>query len=86
MRYSVIAVWLLSCGQVVAQTPPSAEAIRKSMQLDAGLRVELVACEPRITSPVHMAFDADGRLWVVEMRLSERSRAWATAVGTHPRA
>src|SRR5262245_51472460 len=33
-----------------------------------GLRVELVACEPQIESPVHMAFDEDGRLWVVEMR------------------
>jgi putative membrane-bound dehydrogenase-like protein len=30
--------------------------------------VELVAAEPDIQSPVAMAFDEDGRLWVVEMR------------------
>src|SRR5205823_13900101 len=33
-----------------------------------GLRIELVASEPQIQSPVAMAFDEDGRLWVVEMR------------------
>jgi putative membrane-bound dehydrogenase-like protein len=37
-------------------------------RLAPGLRIELVACEPQIESPVAMAFDADGRLWVVEMR------------------
>jgi putative membrane-bound dehydrogenase-like protein len=31
------------------------------------LRIELVACEPQIESPVAMQFDEDGRLWVVEM-------------------
>src|SRR5262249_54238951 len=33
-----------------------------------GRRIELVACEPQVESPVAMAFDEDGRLWVVEMR------------------
>jgi putative membrane-bound dehydrogenase-like protein len=37
-------------------------------RLAPGLRVELVACEPQIESPVAMAFDEDGKLWVVEMR------------------
>ncbi len=37
-------------------------------RLDPGLRIELVAAEPLIESPVAMAFDEDGRLWVVEMR------------------
>jgi putative membrane-bound dehydrogenase-like protein len=32
------------------------------------LRIELVAAEPEIESPVAMAFDEDGKLWVVEMR------------------
>ncbi len=36
--------------------------------LSGGLRMELVAAEPEIESPVAMAFDEDGRLWVVEMR------------------
>ncbi len=33
-----------------------------------GLRVELVACEPLVESPVAVDFGADGRLWVCEMR------------------
>jgi putative membrane-bound dehydrogenase-like protein len=43
------------------------EAI-KHFKLPPGLRIELVACEPQIESPVAMAFDEDGKLWVVEMR------------------
>ncbi len=44
-----------------------AEAL-KHIRIAPGLRMELVACEPQIESPVAMAFDEDGRLWVVEMR------------------
>ncbi len=33
-----------------------------------GFKAELVAAEPEIEAPVAMAFGADGRLWVVEMR------------------
>jgi putative membrane-bound dehydrogenase-like protein len=36
--------------------------------LAPGLRIELVAAEPEIESPVAMAFDEDSKLWVVEMR------------------
>lgn len=32
------------------------------------LRVELIASEPIVQDPVAMAFDEDGRIWVVEMR------------------
>src|SRR5262249_39733057 len=46
-------------------TPKQALA---EFRLAPGLRIELVACEPQIESPVAMAFDEDGRLWVVEMR------------------
>jgi putative membrane-bound dehydrogenase-like protein len=45
--------------------PP--EQARAAFRAAPGLRVELVACEPQIESPVAMAFDEDGRLWVVEM-------------------
>jgi putative membrane-bound dehydrogenase-like protein len=38
-----------------------------SFRLTPGLRIELVAAEPDVQSPVAMAFDEDGRLWVVEM-------------------
>ena len=42
--------------------------IAAGLKVDPGLKVELVAAEPEITSPVAMAFDEDGKLWVVEMR------------------
>src|SRR5262245_58329038 len=42
------------------------EAVRE-FRLDAGLKMELVASEPQIQSPVAMAFDESGRLYVVEM-------------------
>jgi len=44
-----------------------AEAL-KQFHVAPGLRIELVAAEPEIESPVAMAFDEDGKLWVVEMR------------------
>jgi putative membrane-bound dehydrogenase-like protein len=43
-----------------------AEAL-KTFRLIDGFRIELVAAEPLVTSPVDMAFDEDGRIWVVEM-------------------
>jgi putative membrane-bound dehydrogenase-like protein len=48
-----------------ALSPAKAQA---AFRVAPGLRVELVAAEPQIESPVAMAFDEDGRLWVVEMR------------------
>jgi len=48
--------------------PLSPAEARKSFRLPDGLRIELVAAEPQIESPVAMAFDPRGRLWVVEMR------------------
>jgi putative membrane-bound dehydrogenase-like protein len=47
---------------------PTHEEILKTLRVDPGLRVELVAAEPEVESPVALAFDEDGRLWVVEMR------------------
>lgn len=40
----------------------------KTFKLPAGLRVEVVAAEPMVEHPVAMTFDADGRIWVAEMR------------------
>jgi putative membrane-bound dehydrogenase-like protein len=62
---------------LVAEPPPkpaelhpplTPEQAQREFRLDPGLRIELVAAEPQIESPVAMAFDEDGRLWVVEMR------------------
>ena len=52
--------------------PPSpaltpAEAL-KSFQVAPGFRIECVAAEPLVVNPVMFEFDADGRIWVVEMR------------------
>lgn len=40
----------------------------ESFELRPGFRLEQVAAEPLLADPVAMAFDADGRLYVVEMR------------------
>ena len=47
------------------QTPE--EAV-KTFRVPEGFRVELVAAEPQVVSPVAMAFDEEGRLYVAEMR------------------
>ena len=44
------------------------EQALESFQVAPGFRVELVAAEPLVGDPVAMAFDPEGRLWVVEMR------------------
>src|SRR5204862_7517370 len=46
--------------------PP--EQALKSFKLQAGFRMDLVASEPLVHNPVQIAFDPDGRLWVLEMR------------------
>ena len=43
------------------------EALR-SFTVKPGLRLELVAAEPLVQSPVAVDFGADGKLWVCEMR------------------
>ncbi len=45
--------------------PPDAAV--KSIRIKPGFHVELVAAEPDVYSPVAMAFDERGRLFVVEM-------------------
>jgi putative membrane-bound dehydrogenase-like protein len=47
--------------------PLSPAASIATMQLQDGFRIELVASEPDITSPVAMDIDEHGRLFVVEM-------------------
>ena len=48
--------------------PLSAREEQATFKPLKGFKVELVACEPDVVDPVAMAFDADGRLYVVEMR------------------
>src|ERR1051326_5431267 len=50
----------------VPPTPPDkAEA---TFEVQHGFRMELIAAEPLVASPVDMAYDEDGRAYVVEMR------------------
>lgn len=44
------------------------EEALKTFRLPPGFRIEVVASEPLINDPVALDFDADGHLWVVEMR------------------
>ena len=56
---------LLSCD---GGTPPyPAEEALQTFQLPEGYHIELVASEPLIGDPVAMAFDPQGRLFVLEM-------------------
>jgi putative membrane-bound dehydrogenase-like protein len=50
------------------RSPLSPQEALKHFRITPGLRLELVAAEPLIESPVAMAFDEADRLWVVEMR------------------
>jgi putative membrane-bound dehydrogenase-like protein len=43
-------------------------AALKSFRIHAGFHLEPVAVEPAVTDPVSVCYDADGRLYVVEMR------------------
>jgi putative membrane-bound dehydrogenase-like protein len=45
----------------------SPEESLKSIQVKPGFKVELVASEPRVQSPIAFAWGPDGKLWVVEM-------------------
>lgn len=47
-------------------TPP--EKAEATFEVQHGFRMELIAAEPLVASPVDMAFDEDGRAYVVEMR------------------
>jgi putative membrane-bound dehydrogenase-like protein len=48
--------------------PLEPAAALKSFEIHAGFRLEPVAAEPLVTNPVSACYDADGRLYVAEMR------------------
>src|SRR5262245_56901585 len=47
--------------------PLHPEEALKTFSVPPGYHVELVAAEPLVDSPILIDFDADGRMWVVEM-------------------
>src|ERR1041385_1398697 len=48
--------------------PVAARDALNTFQLRKGFRLELVAAEPLVIDPIALAFDEDGRLFVVEMK------------------
>src|SRR5262245_20870275 len=60
------AVALLAANAAAAPLTPEQELATFQLA-DPDLRVELVAAEPDVISPVAIAFDARGRMFVAEM-------------------
>src|SRR5947208_15414884 len=50
----------------VPPTPP--DKAESTFEVQHGFRMELIAVEPLVVDPVDMAYDEDGRAYVVEMR------------------
>jgi len=51
-----------------SDSPLTPEQALAAFRLEPGLRIELVAAEPLVVSPVALAFDARGRMFVAENR------------------
>ncbi len=67
--FVVLCLSLAGAGDAGAQDGPlTPEQAARSFRLEPGLRVELVAAEPLVVSPVALAFDERGRLFVAENR------------------
>src|SRR4051812_22769887 len=65
---STLAVYVRARAADDPGGPPYSPAdSMNTMQIERGFRLELVASEPDVQSPVAMDIDEDGRLFVVEM-------------------
>lgn len=77
---------ILSCGEKAPVQPPlSPQEALGTFQLPEGYRIELVASEPLITDPVEIAFDEDGRMYVVQMDDYPSQTMEAYSAGSEPR-
>jgi putative membrane-bound dehydrogenase-like protein len=72
-RFALFFIWLFLIGHGARPAEPVAGPRSPSEELaafqlaDDALVIELVAAEPEVTSPVAVAWDEDGRLYVAEM-------------------
>src|SRR3954454_18727399 len=48
--------------------PTRPEKAEATFEVQHGFRMELIAAEPLVADPVDLAYDEDGRAYVVEMR------------------
>ena len=64
----LLAFCLLCFAEVSAevQQPLTPDEAQQAFVINPECRIELVACEPDVIDPVHIAFAPDGKLWVVE--------------------
>jgi putative membrane-bound dehydrogenase-like protein len=62
----IVAAFAIVASAAARPMPP--EQAVSDFRLPKGYRVELLAAEPEVVDPIAIAFDEDGRLWVVEMR------------------
>src|SRR5262245_1581145 len=46
----------------------SPEDEQRTFKIADGFEIQLVAAEPMVEDPIALSFDAEGRMWVVEMR------------------
>ena len=60
--------FLYGCGQADSHSSREPEDFIATARIADDLKLELVAREPQIVDPVAVTFDADGRMYVVEMR------------------
>lgn len=72
LRIRLFAVLFLpaTCGLLNAQ-PLSPEESLARMEIEPGFKIEIFAAEPHVVDPVAMTFDAEGRIYVAEMREME---------------
>lgn len=67
---ALLLVLLATTRPAAAQSPASPlspEQALAGLKTDQGLNVELAAAEPDVLDPVFVAFDPQGRMWVVQM-------------------
>ncbi len=61
---TALLVGLFSCDQHQANEP---QVSLEDYQIEPGFRLEVIAAEPLLESPVAIDFDQQGRIWVVEL-------------------
>jgi hypothetical protein len=90
MRPAITVAFLLVLHTACSRNNPEERAMLardslKSIHFSDDFHVELVASEPNVMSPVEMAFDEDGKMYVAEiMDYPQRSRSRKACPFAHP--
>jgi len=64
----LVSVVFAGAAETVPAPVLSPEEALEAFEIEDGFRIELVAAEPLVQTPVAMAFDPEGRIWIAEMR------------------